>query len=63
MSSTPTGHTGTCATCAQVVRWHRHPPDAVNPVGLWHHDVAELDDDHDPLPEENAARYEQEWRS
>jgi hypothetical protein len=58
VSSTPTDHTDICATCEALVRWHEHSPDAVNPIGLWHHDDEAVDEDHGPAPRANMAAYD-----
>jgi hypothetical protein len=60
MASIPTSHTDTCEVCGNPVRWHDHPPDAINPIGLWHHDEEALDDDHACVPQANAKRWNEQ---
>jgi hypothetical protein len=33
-----------CPSCGKTLWWWEHAPDAVNPIGLWHHET-EADDD------------------
>lgn len=58
--SQPTDFTDICKTCGKLVRWHKHRPDALNPIGLWHHEEEGLDDEHPPYPKANSERYERE---
>lgn len=33
-----TTHEKACPGCGKRVTWWKHPEDAINPIGLWHHD-------------------------
>jgi hypothetical protein len=39
-----TEHHKPCPKCGKEICWWKHPTDAVNPIGLWHHETPEDDD-------------------
>lgn len=41
MSAEKTSETKPCPRCGKTLWWWKHGPDAVNPIGLWHHETEE----------------------